>query len=265
MPYNVRDRVQDTTTVVGTGDVTCTGSTPVAGYVDFNTALNNSDTFYYLIEAVDSSGVATGAFEIGLGTVASKSPCVFHRTAIINSSNGGIGGSAVSFAAGTKRIHLTAPATQIGPLVCTTQLAATLTVQNFQGSGTGAAIPFTSTNPDTSYNQGLSRLHDNITNTTRITIPAYVGDSYVRLFGQVGVQNVTAADTLELFIKQSGSMVAHNSAVAASGFITQTLQVVTPVLYAVGGDYFELFLATGADTSISVMASPYTRFGIEIL
>lgn len=263
MAYQIFDRVQDTTTTTGTGNITCTGSTPVPGYTDFNTRLNTADTFFYLVEAVDTNGVATGDYEIGLGTGVSRTPFVFARTAVINSSNGGIGGSLVNFVTGPKRVHLTAPAVLVGTLAGLFGKGTNQTAANYQG--TGVAIPFDSRITDTAYNAGLTALHDSVTNNTRITIPSFCGDCYVRLFGQVGISNLTSGDTIDLWIRQGGSGdAAHNSLGAQSGFGSYHVQVQSGVFVASAGDYFELMLGIGADTSVDILAAR-TRFGIEIV
>ncbi len=95
-------RVLELVTVTGTGAVT-TGLTapngPVTGMRGFAgiTGLTVGDTFDYFIEAVDSFGRRTGAYEEGLGTWAGSAQ--FTRTTVWRSSNAN---AAVSFASGSK-------------------------------------------------------------------------------------------------------------------------------------------------------------------
>lgn len=96
MAHVAADRVQETTTTVGTGTVTLAGA--VAGFKTFASRMAVADTCWYAI--VDP---ATGAWETGLGTLASATTLT--RTTVVESSNADL---AVSFAAGTKNIFLTA-------------------------------------------------------------------------------------------------------------------------------------------------------------
>ena len=94
------DRVQETFTTTGTGSISLGGA--VAGYQAFSAVLSNSGTCYYA--ATDGTN-----WEIGLGTYATSGD-VLARTTILASSNAG---SAVNWAAGTKSIWLTLPASAI--------------------------------------------------------------------------------------------------------------------------------------------------------
>jgi hypothetical protein len=93
------DRVKDTTTTTGTGDITLAG-TPPTGFQSFNAAFGTSAGFffYYCIEG--------GAeWEVGRGHLSASTTLV--RDNIMASSNAG---SAVSFSAGTKNVFCTIPA-----------------------------------------------------------------------------------------------------------------------------------------------------------
>lgn len=94
------DRVQETFTTTGTGSISLGGA--VAGYQAFSAVLSNSGTCYYA--ATDGTN-----WEIGLGTYATSGDTLA-RTTILASSNAG---SAVNWAAGTKSIWLTLPASAI--------------------------------------------------------------------------------------------------------------------------------------------------------
>jgi len=107
MAFITADRVKDTSTTTGTGNITVSGSAPF-GYRTFSTVLSVSDTFYYCIQ-----GQGTSEWEVGLGTYSSAN--VFARTTVLSSSNSG---SAVSFLSGTKNVFITLAAAktlQIGP------------------------------------------------------------------------------------------------------------------------------------------------------
>jgi len=100
-----KDRVLDTSTTTGTGDITLSG-TAVVGYQTFNTAVGTLVRFDYAIVGVDASGVPTGEWEVGYGHLSAATTLVRQQP---------IAGSAatpVSFSAGTKRVFITHAAQQ---------------------------------------------------------------------------------------------------------------------------------------------------------
>jgi hypothetical protein len=99
MALVINDRVKETSTTTGTGTFTLAGA--VTGFETFSTAIGNSNTTYYAIVHT-----ANGEFEVGLGTVGAGT---LARTTIISSSNSD---SAVDFAAGTKNVFCTSPASK---------------------------------------------------------------------------------------------------------------------------------------------------------
>jgi hypothetical protein len=101
MAFITADRVKDTSTTTGTGNITVSGSAPF-GYRTFSAVLSVADTFYYAIQ-----GQSTAEWEIGVGTYASTNQ--FARTTVLASS---ASGSAVSFSSGTKNVFITLAATR---------------------------------------------------------------------------------------------------------------------------------------------------------
>jgi hypothetical protein len=99
MAFITADRVKDTSTTTGTGNITVSGSAPF-GYRTFSTVLSVSDTFYYCIQ-----GQSTSEWEVGLGTYVSSNQ--FARTTVLSSS---ASNSAVLFSSGTKNVFITLPA-----------------------------------------------------------------------------------------------------------------------------------------------------------
>lgn len=97
MPVTPKDRVKDTTTSTGTGNLTLSGTAPT-GFVNFNTAFGtgSANKFQYVI---DSSGGSE--WEVGIGYLSASTTLV--RETILASSTG----SAVSFSAGTKNVRCT--------------------------------------------------------------------------------------------------------------------------------------------------------------
>jgi hypothetical protein len=93
------DRVYENSTTTGAGTYTLGGA--VIGYRAFSAVCANGDTVRCFIEEVNTSGVATGGWEVGLYTFATAGTLA--RTTIEASSNAG---AAVSWATGTRRIGL---------------------------------------------------------------------------------------------------------------------------------------------------------------
>ena len=90
------DRVKDTTTTTGTGDITLSGTAPT-GFRTFAASMAVGDNCYYCIEG--------GAeWEVGYGTLSASTTLV--RSRILKSSNAD---ALVSFSAGTKNVFVDAP------------------------------------------------------------------------------------------------------------------------------------------------------------
>jgi hypothetical protein len=98
--FVVEDRIRDTSTVTGTGNVSVSG-TPPTRYRTFDDVLATNDTFPYLI-----SHQTENEWEVGIGTYLGSDQ--FSRDTIVSSSSGE-GGSPVSFSAGTKDVVLVQP------------------------------------------------------------------------------------------------------------------------------------------------------------
>lgn len=92
------DRVKDSTTTTGTGNLTLSGTAPT-GFVNFNTAFGTNVRFYY---AISSSGGSE--WEVGQGYLSASTTLV--RETVLASSNSG---SAVNLSSGTKDVFVTWP------------------------------------------------------------------------------------------------------------------------------------------------------------
>ena len=98
MALIVKDRVRETTTTTGTGTLTLIA--PVTGFQSFSVIGNGNTTYYSIVD------VATGAWEVGIGTYTS-SGTTLSRDTVLESSTGG---AKVSFSSGTKDVFCTYPA-----------------------------------------------------------------------------------------------------------------------------------------------------------
>ena len=98
MAFRSNDRVKETSTTTGTGNLTLLGA--VSQFQAFSVFANN-DTFFYAV--VGQTGTE---WEVGIGTYVSATPALA-RTTVLESSNAD---ALVSFSAGTKDVFVTHPA-----------------------------------------------------------------------------------------------------------------------------------------------------------
>src|SRR6516165_2594675 len=103
MALVIADRVRDTTTTTGTGNITVSGTAPIT-YRTFSAVCSVSDTFPYFIAAR-----TVNEWEVGLATYTSSNTIA--RTLIFSSSNSG---NVVSFSAGTKDVVLSQTSEKMG-------------------------------------------------------------------------------------------------------------------------------------------------------
>lgn len=99
MAHIVADRVKETSTTTGTGNLTLAGAS--TAYQALSAVCANNDTFFYCI-----AHQTADEWEVGYGTYVSATPAI-DRTTIIESSNAD---AAVNFSAGTKDVFITNPA-----------------------------------------------------------------------------------------------------------------------------------------------------------
>ena len=101
MALILADRVQETTATTGTGTVTLAGA--ASGFQSFAAVGNGNSTYYTITGGAE--------WEVGIGTYTS-SGTTLSRTTVLSSSNSG---SLVNFAAGTKNVFVTYPASLAVP------------------------------------------------------------------------------------------------------------------------------------------------------
>jgi len=102
MALVINDRVKESSTTTGTGTFDLDGV--VTGFEGFVAGIGTGNTTYYTI-----FNQGTTEWEVGRGTVTDATPDTLARTAVISSSNGD---AAVDFAAGTKDVFCTLPASK---------------------------------------------------------------------------------------------------------------------------------------------------------
>jgi hypothetical protein len=122
MSFVIADRVQETTTTVGTGTLALDGA--AQGFQSF-AAVGNGNTTYYTIQG-------TTQWEVGIGTYFTNT---LTRDTVISSS---LGGEKLFLTAGTKQVFVTLPATKTVTSVAGQVGAVTLTNADISGLGTMA-------------------------------------------------------------------------------------------------------------------------------
>ena len=110
MALVLNDRVKETSTTTGTGDVTFAGA--VTGFDTFSTGIGNDNTTYYAI-----AHRTADEWEVGLGTLSSDSSTM-ERTTVLTNSDGNT--SAITLGVGTKDIFCTFPAIKTMDMTLTT-------------------------------------------------------------------------------------------------------------------------------------------------
>ena len=139
MALVIKDRIRETTTTTGTGDVSLGGAD--ATFDTFSSCMSNSDTTYY---AIVHTTYNTDEWEVGLGTYNSSTNALA-RTTILAGSNGT---SPVNFSAGDKNIFITFPSeASAGRTILGLGTAATTAATDYATAAQG-------TNADTAYSWG---------------------------------------------------------------------------------------------------------------
>ena len=104
MALVINDRVKETSTTQGTGDITLAGA--VTGFITFNSGIGTSNTTYY---AIFEQGTAN--FEVGLGTLSAST--TLQRDTVLSNSAGNT--SKINFNSGgssTLDVFCTMPASK---------------------------------------------------------------------------------------------------------------------------------------------------------
>jgi len=113
MALVLNDRVKETSTTQGTGDITLAGA--VTGFLTFNSGIGTSNTTYY---AIFEQGTAN--FEVGLGTL-SASTTLQRDTVITNSAGDTTKINFNTSGTSTLDVFCTFPADKTIDMVLTTQ------------------------------------------------------------------------------------------------------------------------------------------------
>lgn len=265
------DRVQETTTTVGTGTFTLNGA--VTGYATFNSTFTNGNIVWYVADD------GAGNWEIGTGTVGTGT---LTRTVFQSSNSNNL----VSFAAGAKRIFCTAPYTYLlpdqtgntGKILTTdgtspswtTQYTGTVTAvsvataNGFAGSSSGGATPaLTLSTTVTGILKGNgTAISAAVANTDYLAVNNPIATGVLKLNGSssgyVGLQGAAAAGsttyTLPSADGSSGQVLSTNGTGTLSWTTAATTITITNDTTSVGNLY-PSFLAATSGTASTVYTS----------
>jgi hypothetical protein len=201
MALVLADRVQETSTSVGTGSFTLAGA--VTGYQTFAVIGNGNTTFYTIADQGGSN------WEVGIGTYSTTGPTLA-RTTVLSNSNGNT--SPVNFPAGTKTVFVTYPSEQSVNLDASGNVSALGTIASgvWQGSTIGVAYGGTGVTSssgansvvlrDANQNIAVNRVNQSNTNTTASggTTALTAASSYIHSLVGTGGQTYTLPDATTL-------------------------------------------------------------------
>jgi hypothetical protein len=243
------DRICDTSTSTGTGNFTLAGA--LTGFDTITNWVGTGDTFEYLIEAVDTNGVPTGDWELGVGTYSAANTLT--RTTVLRSSTG----SAVNFTSGNKRVHLIISARTLSWQGAWVTKGADQTAANYTSA---TVLTWDSKSHDTNnfWSSGANTL---------LTIPSTLaGFVYARARCQVAINNITSGDVVTLDIQQNNlsSYTGYGISKTSNATTNPVVSVETAPVLCVGGDTFRARLQVSSDTSIDITAAQ-SYFTVEIL
>jgi hypothetical protein len=160
MALIIEDRVQETTTTVGSADYVLAGA--ATGFQSFGDVMSNGDTTYYAV--TDNTN-----WEVGIGTYSTTGPTLA-RTTILASSNAG---SPVGWGSGTKSIFLTYAASKSAYLDASGYLLVADRIAHTGDTDTAILFPAANTvSVDTGGAERLRVENSTITTTVPIALPA---------------------------------------------------------------------------------------------
>lgn len=171
------DRVQETCTSPGTGDVSLLGA--ATGYRTFSSTVGNNNTCFYCI--ADQGGPN---WEVGVGTYVTSGNTL-QRTAVLSSSAGGT--TKTNFSSGTQAVFVTYPSEKSVNLDGSGNVSALGTVSSGTWQGTTVAVAYGGTGTTTSTGTGSVVLSSSPTLTT----PALGTPSSVTLTNATGLPLTT--------------------------------------------------------------------------
>jgi hypothetical protein len=222
MALVLADRVKDTTTTVGTGSVTLSGSPP-AGFQSFGAAIGNGNTTYYTINAGSE-------WEVGIGTYNSTG-LVLNRDTVLSSSNGG---SLVNFSAGTKDVFVTYPAEKsvnedvAGNVnISITGNATTATTATNLAAGAAGSVPYQTAANTTAFVATASGVLVGGTTPSFSTTPTLTGTNFTGIPNAALSNNSVTVGTTAISLGATSLTLAGLTSITLTQDPVSNLQVAT--------------------------------------
>ena len=222
MALVLADRVKDTTTTVGTGSVTLSGSPP-AGFQSFGAAIGNGNTTYYTINAGSE-------WEVGIGTYNSAGP-VLNRDTVLSSSNSG---SLVNFSVGTKDVFVTYPAERsvngdaAGNInINITGSAVTATTATNLAAGAAGSIPYQTAANTTAFVATASGVFVGGTTPSFSTTPTLTGTNFTAIPNAALSNNAVTIGTTSVALGATSTTLAGLTSVTLTQDPVSNLQAAT--------------------------------------
>jgi hypothetical protein len=222
MALVLADRVKDTTTTVGTGSVTLSGSPP-AGFQSFGAAIGNGNTTYYTINAGSE-------WEVGIGTYNSTG-LVLNRDTVLSSSNSG---SLVNFSAGSKDVFVTYPAERsvnedaAGNVnISITGNAATATRATNLAAGAAGSVPYQTAANTTAFVATASGVLVGGTTPSFSTTPTLTGTNFTGIPNAALSNNSVTVGTTAISLGATSLTLAGLTSVTLTQDPTLALQAAT--------------------------------------
>jgi hypothetical protein len=222
MALVLADRVKDTTTTVGTGSVTLSGSPP-AGFQSFGAAIGNGNTTYYTINAGSE-------WEVGIGTYNSAGP-VLNRDTVLSSSNSG---SLVNFSVGTKDVFVTYPAERsvngdaAGNInINITGSAVTATTATNLAAGAAGSIPYQTAANTTAFVATASGVLVGGTTPSFSTTPTLTGTNFTAIPNAALSNSAVTVGTTAISLGATSTTLAGLTSVTLTQDPTSALQAAT--------------------------------------
>lgn len=228
MAHIIADRVKETTTTTGTGQITLLGAS--IGTRTFNSQMANNDTCYYCID-----GGLTGQWEVGLGTYADTD--LLTRTTIYSNSNGDT--APVNFTDGDKDVFITNPAEAMANLPFFTSGTFTPAITGTTSAGTATYATATGVYKKLGSMVFISYYiaYSSHTGTGNLTVTGlpFTASSIVSFPLVNRVADLTFTGQIQLYVTAGTSTVVYQ--VAASGSATSLAMDAAATIAAAGWYY----------------------------
>jgi uncharacterized cupredoxin-like copper-binding protein len=236
MAHAYFDRVKETSTTTGTGNITLGGAAS-GGFRTFSSVYANADTMYYCIQ--DQSG---NDWEVGRGTY-NSSGTTLSRTSVLASSNSN---SAVNFTSGSLHVFVIIPAAVMpaNSSLALSPLSGILTMSYNVATVSSAATNY--------FSLGGGTAAGNATEANRQTMVPIAGTARNLYVATSSTQS--AGGSLVFTVRKNGADTALTLTIPAST-AAGTFSDTTNSFSVAAGDKLSLKVANGTGTSAAIISA----------